>query len=93
MTTLEILNKIHFFSCTFALILSDCCIISTLLTHMIPSVLMQFINVPFQITLSIPYRPTHLKAFVLSNVSRHINRYHEKVYVKTVDKLHQKRVT
>ena len=57
---------------------------------MVPSVLMQFNNVPFQITLNIRYRSTHLKAFVLSNFNRHMKEYHEKVYLKTVDKLHQK---
>ena len=71
----------------------DCCSISTLLTNMVPSVLMQFNNVPFQITLNIRYRSTHLKAFVLSNFNRHMKEYHEKVYLKTVDKLHQKGMT
>ena len=62
-------------------------------TDMALNVLMSFINVPFQITLIIFYRPTPLKAFVLSNLNRHINEYYEKVYVKTVHKRHQKGVT
>ena len=59
---------------------------------MVPNVLMQFVKVPFQIALNILYSHTPLMAFLLSNLKRHINEYHE-VYVKTVDKLHQKGVT
>ena len=60
---------------------------TTSLTDMVTNLLIQFINVPFQIaqnSLNIPYTP--LMAFVLSNLKRHINDYHE----KTVDMLHQK---
>ena len=39
---------------------SDLCTKSTLLPNMVPSILMQFIIVPFQITLNIFYRPTPL---------------------------------
>ena len=58
---------------------------------MVPT--MQFIDVPFQITLNISYAPTPLKAFVLSYLNRHIYDYHEKVYVKTIDKQTQKGFT
>ena len=57
---------------------------------MVPNVLMQFIHVTFQIALNLLYRHTPFKAFVLSNLRGHINEYHEKVYMKTVDKQHQK---
>ena len=60
---------------------------------MVPKVLIQFVNVPFQITLNIFYTPTPLKAFVLSYLNKHIYDYNEKVYVKTIDKQTQKGFT
>ena len=46
---------------------------------MVPNVLVQFINVPFQITLINLYRHTPLIAFVLSNLKRYINDSREDV--------------
>ena len=66
---------------------SDWCSKSTLLTDM---VLMQYINVPFQLLLTISIDIN----FCLSILKRHINEYHEKMYVMmTMDMLHQKAVT
>ena len=60
-------KAIQIFSWLFAVL--RCVVgISTLLTDMVLNVLMSFINVPFQITLIIFYRPTPL-----SNLNRHIN--------------------
>ena len=75
---LETLNMnlyllMHFFRWSF----SDWCSISTLLTDMVPNVLMQFINMPFQITL---HTHTPLMTF-LSNLKSHIDEHHEKMQI------------
>ena len=56
---------------------------------MVPNVLlMQLMNVPFQITLNNVYRHAPLMAYALDALMNIL-----KMYVKTVDMLHQKRVT
>ena len=83
MGTLENFDKIHFFSCT------PLCV-----PFLIYAVYPHFSQIWFLLSscnssmglFKLLTTPAPAKAFVLSDLKRHINDYHENVYVKRVDK-------